>query len=471
MKKKLAIIGNGMAAGRLLDELFRRNAGTQFDISVFGEERHGCYNRILLGRVLAGGTADEIMLKATGWYADRAVTYHSNKLVTKIDSVRRRLTDSAGEEHAYDVAVIATGSAPSVPPMEGLRGADGKPKPGAFLFRTIDDCSRMRDFAKPPCSAVVLGGGLLGLEAAKALSDMGLHVTVVHRADWLMNLQVDRFGGEIVRRGIEKLGIFVRTGQTATGVIGDDRVHGVALKTGEVIPADMLVIAAGIRPRVDLAQASNIPVKHGIVVNDLLATAVPGVYSVGECAEHNGLVYGIVPPIWEQCDVVADVLTGANPAARYRGSKQYTKLKVAGVDVASMGLIDPQQESDEVLQVMEDRRGIYRKMVVRDSKLVGAICVGDGESAPSLARWFDRGDELPPNRLDILCSGDISTSAADREICNCHHVTESCLVGAIKDGCTSLPMLSEATKAGTGCGSCRGQLTNLIMKHAKATSA
>lgn len=470
MKKRLAIIGNGMAAGRLLDELFRRTAGTQFDVSVFGEEKHGCYNRILVGRILTGGSPTEIMLKPTGWYADRGVTYHEGALVAKLDGVARTLTTTDGADHKYDVAVIATGSAAFVPPMDGLKTEDGKPKAGVFLFRTIDDCDRMRAFAKPPASVVVLGGGLLGLEAAKALSDMGLHVTVVHRAEWLMNLQVDRFGGEILRRGIENLGIFVRTGQTATGVVGDDRVHGVTLKSGEVIPADMLVIAAGIRPRVDVAKASGIPVRHGVVVNDLLATAVPGVYAVGEVAEHNGCVYGIVPPIWEQCEVLADVLTGANPTARYRGSKLYTKLKVAGVDVASMGVIDAERDSDEVLQVMEDRRGIYRKMIVRDGKLVGAICVGDGEAAPSLARWFDRGDALPPNRLDILCSGDVSLSAADPEICNCHHVCESALVGAIKDGCTTLPMLSETTKAGTGCGSCRGQLANLVLKHAKTAS-
>ena len=166
------------------------------------------------------------------------------------------------------------------------------------------------------------------------------------------------------------------------------------------------------------------------------------------------------------CEVLADLLTGANPAARYRGSKLYTKLKVAGVDVASMGLVEPQFETDEVLQILEDRRGIYRKMIVRDGQLVGATLIGDGDAAPTLARWFDRGDKLPPNRLDVLCSGDLSPAAADPEICNCHHVCESALVTAIKDGCTNLPMLSASTKAGTGCGSCRGQLANLILKNA-----
>ena len=470
MKKRLAIIGNGMACGRLLDGLFRRNAGLAFDVTVFGEESHGCYNRILLGRILGGGTAEEITTKSRGWYTDRGVTYHSDTVVAKLDPPTRTLFTTDGQAIPYDVAVIATGSAPFIPPLDNLTKADGCPKEGAFVFRTVDDCQRIRAYARPASSAVVLGGGLLGLEAAKALSDLGIHVTVVHLAEWLMNLQVDRLGGEFVRNAVEKLGIFVRTGVAATGFTGVEKVEGVVLKTGEVLPADLVVMAAGVRPRVTVAEASKIPVKRGIVVNDLMATASPGVFALGECAEHNGVVYGIVPPIWEQCEVLADVLTGANPLARYRGSKLYTKLKVAGVDVASMGAIEPKQDTDEVLQVLEERRGIYRKLIVRDGKLVGAILVGEGDTAAALARWFDRGDTLPANRLDLLCSGELSPAASDPEICNCHHVCQSTIVAAIDNGATTLPSLSSATQAGTGCGSCRGQLANLILKTAKSVA-
>ena len=466
MKKRLAIIGNGMAAGRLLDDLLRRNALAMFDLSVFGEESHGCYNRILLGRVLAGGSAEEITTKPNAWYAEAGVRFHAGTMVTQLDGVTRTLQTESGETHAYDVAVFATGSAAFIPPLTGLKTKEGKPKPGAFLFRTVDDCRTIHASARPASSAVVLGGGLLGLEAAKALSDLGLHVTVVHLADWLMNLQIDRTGGEYVRKGVEKLGIFVRTGVAAIGVVGEDRVQGVVLKSGETLPADLLVIAAGIVPRTDAAIASKVPVKRGIVVNDLLATSVPNVFAVGECAEHDGKVYGIVPPIWEQCEVLADLLTGSKPTARYRGSKLYTKLKVAGVDVASMGLTEPQYDSDEVIQIVEERRSIYRKLICRDGMLIGAMLVGDGDAAPILARWFDRADPLPPNRLDVLCSGDLSPSAADPEICHCHHVCQSTIREAIREGCTSLPQLSAATKAGTGCGSCRGQLANLILSSA-----
>ncbi|HJZ55666.1 MAG TPA: FAD-dependent oxidoreductase [Gemmataceae bacterium] len=464
MKKRLVVVGNGMAAGRLLDDLLRRNAHTLFDIAVYGEEPHGCYNRILLGRIIGGGSAEEITLKSCGWYADRGVTFHAGTTIARLDTTARMLHTAGGDTHPYDVAVFATGSRPLVPPLDGLRTADGKPKPGAFVFRTVDDCERIRAAARPGCSAVVLGGGLLGLEAAKALCDLGLHVTVVHLADTLMNLQVDAPGGAFLRKAVERTGIFVRTGVAATGLRGEGRVTGVVLKSGEVLPADLVVLACGIRPRVEAALASGVPVKTGIVVNDLLATAVPGVFAVGECAEHDGKVYGIVPPIWEQCEVLADILTGAGPQARYRGSKLYTRLKVAGVEVASMGLIDAVTDSDEVIQVIEDRRGIYRKLVVRDGRLAGAVVVGEADSAPALARWFDRGDPLPPNRLDVFCSPDLSAAASDPEVCNCHHVTESAIVGAIRDGCTTLPQLSAATRAGTGCGSCRGALARLILK-------
>jgi nitrite reductase (NADH) large subunit len=456
-----------MAAGRLLDELVRRGAHTQFDITVYGEEAHGCYNRILIGRIIGGGSAEEITLKSVDWYAERGVSFCAGKTVAKLDTAGRLVHTTDGETHPYDVAVFATGSRPLVPPLDGLKTDDGQPKAGAFVFRTLDDCRKIRGYAQPASSAVVLGGGLLGLEAAKALCDLGLHVTVVEFADTLMSVQVDPLGGQFLGKAVERSGIFVRTGVAAAGVTGTDRVTGVVLKGGEVLPADMLVLACGIRPRVDAAQASGVPVKRGIVVNDLLATAVPGVFAVGECAEHNGQVYGIVTPIWEQCVVLADILTGANPQARYRGSKLYTKLKVAGVEVASMGTTQPAGDGDEVIQVIEDRRGIYRKLIVRGGKLVGAVLVGETESAPTLARWFDRGDPLPPNRLDILCSGDVSPAAADPEVCNCHHVCESVIVGAIRDGCTTVPQISTTTSAGTGCGSCRGQLARLVAAHAK----
>ncbi len=472
MKKRLAIIGNGMAAGRLLDELARRNAAALYDVTVFGEEPHGCYNRILLGRVLSGSAPDEITLKSPDWYAAHGVTLRAGVRVDRLDTVARQLVTADGQVFPYDAAVFATGSAPFVPKIDGLRLPDGRPKPGVFAFRTVDDCSAMRAFARPAASAVVVGGGLLGLEAAKVLCDLGLHVTVLHKHDTLMNAQLDRPGGEMLRRAVEKMGLFVRTGVRTEEVLGGDRAAGVRLADGSVIPADLVVLACGIVPRVEAARASGVPVDRGMVVNDRLATPVPGVYAVGECAEHEGKVYGLVEPIWEQCGVLADVLTGANPRARYAGSKVYARLKAAGVEVASMGLVEAERDTDEVIQVIEDRRGIYRKLIVRDGKLAGAMLVGCAAAAPGLVRLFDRDEPMPPNRLDVLASaGGGAPSDDDPEVCNCHHVTESTLVEAIRGGCATLAELSDCTRAGTGCGSCRGQLAGLVLKHARTAVA
>ncbi len=470
MKKRLAIVGNGMAAGRLLDELARRNAAAVYDVTVFGEEPHGCYNRILLGRVLSGSPADEITSKPPDWYAAHGIALRAGTRVDRLDTVARRVVTADGESVPYDAAVFATGSAPFVPAIDGLRLADGRPKPGVFAFRTVDDCAAMRAYARPAASAVVVGGGLLGLEAAKALCDLGLHVTVLHNTDTLMNAQLDRLGGEFLRRAVEKMGLFVRTEAATREVLGGGRAEAVRLADGSVIPADLVVLACGIVPRVEAARASNVPVRRGVVVNDRLATPVPGVYAVGECAEHDGKVYGLVDPIWEQCAVLADALTGADPKARYTGSKVYARLKVAGVEVASMGLVEAERDTDEVIQVIEDRRGVYRKLIVRDGRLAGAMLVGCAAAAPALVQLFDRGEPLPPNRLDVLASPGGSPAAGDPEVCNCHHVSESVLVEAIRGGCTTLAALSDRTRAGTGCGSCRGRLAGLVLEHTRATA-
>jgi nitrite reductase (NADH) large subunit len=463
----MAIIGNGMATGRLLDELVRRNAGARFDVTVFGEESRGCYNRILLSRVLAGDSPDDITTKPSDWYAEKGITFHSGVRVTKVDPIARQLTTSDGDTHPFDVCVFATGSSPLVPPIKGLKREDGTPRDGVHVFRTVDDCVAIREYARPGSSAVVVGGGLLGLEAAKGLCDLGVHMTVLHLAPHLMNAQLDARGGEMLRRAIEKMGIYVRTGTSAAEVIGNGHVEAVRLQTGDVIPADLVVLACGIVPRVDVAKASGIPVNRAIPVNDLMATAVPGVYAVGECAEHAGVVYGLVQPIWEQCAVLADVLTGANPRARYTGSKVYARLKVAGVEVASFGLNDG-TATDEVIQIFEDRRGVYRKLIVRDGKLVGGVLVGCAAAAPSLVQMFDRNERMPSNRLDVLATGLTAATPDDREVCNCNRVSEGAVIDAIRGGCDTLPALCAATRAGTGCGSCKGQLTALIHKHAPA---
>ncbi len=461
-KKRLAIIGNGNGTCRLLDELVTRGAHELYEITVYGEEQGGAYNRILLGRVLAGESPDAIVTKTPEWYDRHGIRLLSSTRVSKVDTLRRNIETEDGQSRRYDLAVLATGSQPLVPPLEGMRDEDGELRKGAFVYRTIGDCLRMRDHLRPGDSAVVVGGGLLGLEAAKVLSDQGLHVTVVHVSQTLMNAQLDGIAGEMLARQIDRTGIFVRLGKTVEAVYGEERVEGVVLDDGTTLAADMVVLACGVRPRVDLARASGLPVNKGIVVNDTLATQVPGVYAFGECGEHRGKMYGIVAPVWEQAAVLADVLSGAKTQSRYRGSKLYTRLKVAGVDVSSMGCLEPELESDQVFQIIEERRNAYRKLIVRDGQLIGAMLVGNTAATATLVQLFDRGDTLPEDPLEVLCQSRGAAAAVERIVCNCHKVSETALRAAIESGADSIEALCGATKAGTGCGSCKTELGQLI---------
>jgi nitrite reductase (NADH) large subunit len=470
-RKQIVIVGNGMATCRLLDELVARNAQDRYDITVVGDEPGGAYNRIQLGKVLGGAEPDSVVTKPPAWY-----TNHAIRLVTgtaeRLELSERRLLLQGAQPLRYDIAILATGAQPVVPSFQGMSDERGELKPGIFVYRTIADCLGMREYAKPGDNAVVLGGGLLGLEAAKALSDRGLHVTVVHLAHGLMNTQLDFVGGEMLRRQIERQGMFVRVGRTIEAISGEDRVEGVVLDDGEQLAADVVVVACGVRPRVDLARKSRIPVNKGILVNDTLATQMPGVYAIGDCIEHAGTTYGLVAPAWEQATVLAGLLTGAQAQARYPGSKPYARLKVAGVDVASFGVLEPSLESDRVIQVIEERDYTYRKLVLRGRTLVGAMFVGNVESAACLVQAYDRGDPLPENPLEALCNAlTASATSSERMICNCHRVTEAAIISSVKGGAESIEDVGERTRAGTGCGSCQTEVARLIQLHRKPTLA
>jgi nitrite reductase (NADH) large subunit len=466
-KKELIIVGNGMATSRLLDVLTTHNAQRLFNITVFGEETGGCYNRILLNKVLTGEDTDGIVMKSPEWYSDKEVHYLDATRVTQLDTAGRFAQTSSGDQYRYDVAVFATGSAPFVPPIEGLHRGE-RWKDHVFAYRTLDDCLQIRSRVNPGNTAVVLGGGLLGIEAAKALSDTGAHVTVVHLAPTLMETQLDPHGGEILRRRIEGCGIFVRTGTTIQKVLGDKKVECVVLDDGTTLASDLLVLACGIRPRVDVAIHSGVPVNRGILVNDALATSVPGVYAIGECAEHSGRLYGLVAPVWEQATVLGEMLSGHKPQARYRGSKLYTNLKVAGVEVASMGVLQPEVDEDEIIQVIEDRKQNYRKLIVRDGKLLGAMLVGNAHSAAALVQLYDRDEGLPANRLDVLCSLSASSPfsrSLSQKVCACNGVSEEQIIQAISEGACSVDEIAKCTRATTGCGSCRGQVTRILSRY------
>jgi len=485
-KRRLVIVGNGMATCRLLDELVARGATARWDITVYGEEPSSTYNRILLSRVLAGEAPDAIVTKDAAWYEQHGVRLVTGLAVRRLDTTRKLVETADGAAHRYDTVVLATGSQPLVPAIEGVTVAGGELRRGVFVYRTMADCLAMRDHARAGGSAIVLGGGLLGLEAAKVLNDAGLHVTVVHASETLMNAQLDPMAGEMLARQVESFGIFVKVGRTIESVhgqgpdndVGDgdggDGGHGpiesVTLDDGRRLPADMLVLACGVRPRVDVAKASGLPVNKGIIVNDTLATEVPGVYALGECAEHRGRLYGVVAPAWEQAAVLAAVLAGASPQARprYLGSKLYVRLKVAGVDVATMGTMDPELETDDVVEVVEQRRNAYRKLVLRDGKLVGAMLVGNTAAAASLVQLFDRGDAMPADPLEALCPTMIASPAVagERLVCTCHKVTEAGVEEAVAAGCATVEAVCAATRAGTGCGSCKNELGRIVARHA-----
>lgn len=468
-KKNLVIIGNGMATCRLLDELVSRKALERYEITVFGDEPIGAYNRIMLGKVLEGGDPDVVVTKPGAWYAERGIRLISGTRVERLDPAARQIYVTGGESYHYDVSVLATGSQPVVPAIEGMNGQSGELRPGVFVYRTVEDSLKIRGFSRAGDNAVVLGGGLLGLEAAKVLSDRGLHVTIVHLGHGLMNTQLDFVGGEMLRRQIENAGLFVRTGRTIDSIVGDDMVEGVVLDDGERLAADVVVVACGVRPRIEVARNSKIPLNKGVLVNDTLATQVPGVYAIGECIEHAGMTYGLVAPAWEQAEVLADVLSGANPQARYRGSKLYARLKVAGVEVASLGILEPVLDSDEVIQVVEERKHAYRKLILRDRKLIGAQMVGNTQAAAALIQLFDRGDLMPEDPLEGLCAFTAggAASAGARLICNCHKVTEETIIQCIVQGAGSADEVGAQTRAGTGCGSCRSDVNQLVQLHAK----
>lgn len=471
---RLVVVGNGMAGARALEEILARG-GERFAITVFGDEPYGNYNRILLSNVLAGSDdAGEIYLNPLDWYADNQIDLRPGVRVVRIDPFAHLVHADDGTSLRYDKLVLATGSRSFFPPVDGIWRDDRTLAAGVFGFRTLDDCQAMIEFAEaqPGSRVLVIGGGLLGLEAARGLQSRGLRAGVVQGGPSLMNAQLDDQGSAILRRLVEQLGIEVHTGKRTTRLLTEGgRPSGIEFADGSVLPCDMVVMAAGIRPNVGLAVRAGLTVERAIVVDDHLRSVDDDdIYVVGECAQHRGQVYGLVAPLWEQATVLADHLTGANPRAAYHGSRTATKLKVAGVDVAAMGLKCPERDDDEFVQFSEPKRGVYKTVVVRDDKLVGATLVGDVSKVAFLMQAFDRGLPLPPERVslmfDIGGAPDAPTGAAeladDAQVCNCNGVSKATIVGCVKGGQTSVQGVMSATRAGKGCGSCKGLVAQVV---------
>lgn len=478
-KRRLVVIGNGMAGARLVEEVLARSGGVQQQITVFGEEPGGNYNRILLSGVLARShDPKDIFINPLPWYAANSVTLHAGVRVDAIDVVEKRVIGANGISESYDALVIATGSQPFIPAMEGLAcgcpaAADEKGarsfKRGVFVFRTLADCDRMLAFMECVTSAAVIGGGLLGLEAARGLLHGCRDVHVVHLMPHLMETQLDPAGADVLRRQLEQMGMHVHLETATTAILGEKEVTGLRFVDGSTLECQMVVIAAGIRPNVALATRAGLPANRGIIVGDDLACqGVPDVYAIGECAEHRGRVYGLVAPLWEQAHVLADRLSGKNPHARYVGSRPSTKLKVAGVDLAVMGDKDAVDEDDEVISYSEPSRGIYKKLVIRGNRLAGAIVIGDGAIVPSLLRAYSESIEVADDRAEVLfraaaAAAPLPQAVPDTAlICNCNGVTKAQIIESVMEGSRSLRAVCDATRAGTGCGTCRPEVQAIL---------
>jgi len=460
-KMRLVVIGNGMAGIRTIEELLKMSAD-EFDITVFGAEPQPNYNRILLSPVLSGEMSfKDTILNDWAWYEDNHITLHTGKTVVKIDRMRCTVETDDGLVVPYDRLLIATGSNPIMLPVPGID------LPGVMGYRSIADVEKMLSKPGAGTRAVVIGGGLLGLEAANGLSLRGMDVSVVHLCDWPMERQLDKVGGGLLQEELEKRGLkFYMTRQTEA-ILGETAVTGLRFKDGEEIPADLVIMSAGIRPNIALAKLAGIHCERGIVVSDTMQTFDPKIYSVGECVQHRGQTYGLVAPLFEQAKVAANHLARYG-AMRYEGSSVSTKLKVTGIDLFSAGDFNAGAEDEELL-LQDSARGVYKKLVLRDNKLRGAVMYGDTVDGPWYFQMMRDATDVSEMREHLLFGqvhigdsglGGVSSVANmpdTAEICGCNGVCKGAIVSAIVEKkLFTLDEVRAHTKASASCGSCTG---------------
>jgi nitrite reductase (NADH) large subunit len=468
-KSRLVVIGNGMAGIRTVEELLKMSPD-EYQITIFGAEAQPNYNRILLSPVLSGEMKfQDTVLNDWHWYQENNITLHVGKTVSKIDRFRCQVETDEGMVVPYDRLLIATGSNPVLLPVPGIE------LPGVLAYRSIDDVEKMLQVAKPGKRAIVIGGGLLGLEAANGLSIQGMDVSIVHLCDWPMERQLDRVGGEMLKTALEKRGLKFYLARQTEAILGDTTVTGLRFKDGEEIKADLLVLAVGIRPNIALAKMAGIHCERGIVVNDTMQTFDPKIYSVGECVQHRGQTYGLVAPLFEQAKVAANHLARYG-RMRYEGSAVSTRLKVTGIDLFSAGDFNA-GAGDEELLLQDSAHGVYKKLVVRDNKLRGAVMYGDTVDGPWYFQMMRDGTDVSELREHLLFGqmhlGDSGRGGATNvanmpdktEICGCNGVCKGDIVKAIIDKkLFTLDGVRAHTKASASCGSCTG-LVEAILAH------
>jgi nitrite reductase (NADH) large subunit len=471
-REKLVVIGNGMAGCRAVEEILARDP-ERFEVTIFGAEPRVNYNRIMLSPVLAGEKRfEDIIINGQGWYDEHGIALISGDPVTHIDREHGCVVSESGRVEPYDRLLIATGSDPFIIPVPG------KALPGVVTFRDLDDVDKMLAAAEAGGAAVVIGGGLLGLEAAHGLSLRGMKVTVVHLMPSLMERQLDEAAGWLLKEELERRGQTILTGADTEAILEQDgHVAGVRLKDGRVIAADIVVMAVGIRPSTKLAKGAGLEVERGIVVDDHMVTSDPAILAVGECVQHRGACYGLVAPLWEMCHALADGLTG-RPTG-YTGSVTSTKLKVSGIDLFSAGDFSGGDGSEDI--VMRDAsRGIYKRVVVQGSRVIGAVLYGDTADGNWYFDLLKKGEDISEVREALIFgqafadanalgggalrdpNAAVAALSADAEICGCNGVSKAKIVACIGGGAHSVDAVRAGCKASASCGSCTNLVESLL---------
>jgi nitrite reductase (NADH) large subunit len=463
----LVVIGNGMAGCRAVEELLKR-APDKFRITIIGSEPRVNYNRIMLSPVLAGEKDfSDIILNDQGWYDDNGITLIAGDPVSAINRATRQVQCQSGRLIDYDRLLLATGSDPFIIPVPG------KDLPGVVTFRDLDDVNKMLQAASTGKNAVVIGGGLLGLEAAHGLAQRGMTVTVVHLMQTLMERQLDEAAGFLLADELKRRGQTILTGANTKAILGDDYVTGVQLENGNIIDADIVVMAVGIRPNTALAISAGLAVGRGVQVDDHMQTSDSSIYAVGECAEHRGLCYGLVAPLWEMCHAFADHASAA-PKQGYAGSVTSTKLKVSGIDVFSAGDFAGGEGCEDIV-LRDAARGVYKRVVVKQNRIAGAVLYGDTSDGNWYFQLLKDATDISDVR-DALIFGQafaqggaqadpkaaVAALALTAEICGCNGVCKGIVVDAIEAGATTVDDVRKVTKASASCGSCTPLVETLL---------
>jgi nitrite reductase (NADH) large subunit len=484
---RVVIIGNGMVGYKFCEKLVNRTSPGQFKLTVFGEEVRPAYDRVHLSEYFSGKSAEDLTMAPASWYADNNITLHLGDPVSEINRDAKTVHSHLGVTESYDILILATGSAAFVPPIPGVE------KDGVFIYRTIEDLELMTSYAKKAKKGAVIGGGLLGLEAAKAMLDLGVSDTcVIEFAPRLMPRQIDDMGSAMLKEKLESLGLKIYTNKNTSAITGDECINGMKFSDNSSIDVDMLVISAGIKPRDELAKACGLETgsRGGIVVNDKLQTSDPSIYAIGECALHSNMIYGLVAPGYEMAEVVVKNLVqplssqvsqsgGDFGEALFTGYDMSTKLKLIGVDVASFG--DPFIQGDTIktITIADNHKGIYKRINVSEDgkQLLGGILIGDAEQYNMLLQTCKNNIVLPPNPEDVILGArgggeeggaGVLNLPGDALICSCESVSKDDICNAVINGCESVDAIKKCTKAGTGCGGCVPMLKDLMVHSMKA---